>query len=240
MELETKYPEFMPMGDQCVIVRFGTSISEEVNQRVINFAAQVVEFSITGIIEVVPAYAELAVYYNALITDYKAVLAQLKKLSDKTVSIDNGERRVIRVPVCYGDHFGPDLEYVAGCNQKTIQAVINEHTSRIYPVYMLGFTPGFCYLGNLSNEIACPRKKEPRLVIPAGSVGIAGEQTGIYPLEMPGGWQLIGRTPLALFSADREPNVLIRAGDAIQFYAISADEFNCLQNSFENEGIADA
>lgn len=226
MNNSAHYPQFTPLGDQCLLVRFGHCISEEVNQLVINFARSVVDEDIEGIVEVVPAYAEVAVYYNALYISYSEVLTFLKKLSVTNMPEVGYQRKIVRIPVCYGGEFGPDIKHVADHNGITVDDVIKIHSAAVYPVYMLGFTPGFCYLGDMSDSISCPRKERPRLSVPAGSVGIAGGQTGIYPLETPGGWQLIGQTPLELFDAQREPKVLVRAGDAIQFHAINQAEFD--------------
>ena len=132
---------------------------------------------------------------------------------------------VIHVPAIYGGEYGPDLHYVAEFNCLSEDDVITIHSSVACLVYMFGFTPGFCYLGGMDKRIATPRQETPRLKIPAGSVGIAGEQTGIYPLLSPGGWQLIGRTPLLLFNPDRKPVFLFNAGDYIQFYPVDMEEY---------------
>ncbi len=133
--------------------------------------------------------------------------------------------RVVSIPVCYGGDFGPDLEYVAHHNNISPQEVIEIHSGNEYSVYMIGFSPGFPYLGGMSEKISAPRRSSPRLIIPAGSVGIAGKQTGIYPIETPGGWQIIGRTPIKLFRPDEESPSLLQAGDKIKFTPISYPEF---------------
>jgi len=228
MNTPSIYPQFMPMGDQCVLVRFGDKVSESINHCAITYAQQVSELNIPGVIETVPSYTEAAVYYNALVTCYEQVLERLQSIYVAVGERSDEGRKIIRIPVCYGGGFGPDISHVARHNGLTEDEVIRIHTSSIYPVYMLGFTPGFCYLGNLPAQIACPRKSSPRKLIPSGSVGIGGEQTGVYPLETPGGWQLIGRTPVKFFDPNRQPNALASAGDSIQFYAISDQEFMSL------------
>jgi len=228
MNISSTYPQFIPMGDQCILVRFGDKISDSTNRCAVAYARMVSELSIPGIIEIVPSYTEVAVYYNALEVDYTQISEQLQKVDIVVDQQDKIERRLIRIPVCYGGQFGPDIAHVSSCNGITEEELIRIHTSTVYPVYMLGFTPGFCYLGNMSKQIACPRKSTPRNRITAGSVGIAGEQTGIYPIESPGGWQLIGRTPVKLFDPNRQPSTLTAAGDAVEFYPISEEEFRAL------------
>jgi inhibitor of KinA len=145
---------------------------------------------------------------------------------------------VVSIPVCYGGAFGPDLDFVAGHNKLSVQEVIDIHTSRPYQVYMLGFTPGFPYLGGMSERIAAPRLAQPRVAIPAGSVGIAGSQTGIYPIESPGGWQLIGRTPLRLFDPGSATPFLFAAGNYLRFTAIDADAFLEIRQQVESGSYA--
>jgi inhibitor of KinA len=187
-----------------------------------------------GMIEVVPAYSSLTLYYD---------IALLKKIVPKEQSIydwtkheleqrllqvtdaDKGPERHVRIPVCYDKEFAPDIEELATEKNISVDEVIRIHLSRSYRVYMLGFLPGFAYLGEVDDRITMHRKAQPGTVT-AGSVGIAGKQTGIYPLTSPGGWQIIGRTPLQLFDADKkEDPTLLKAGDIIEFYSISPNEF---------------
>ena len=146
------------------------------------------------------------------------------------------EEDVIHVPVLYGGEYGPDLQYVAEYNSLAEDEVIEIHSSSACLVYMLGFTPGFCYLGGMDQRIATPRRETPRLKIPAGSVGIADGQTGIYPIESPGGWQIIGKTPVRLFSPDQKPEFLFNAGDYIQFFPVTVDEYKHILDEV-SEGI---
>ncbi|MBX6395501.1 MAG: 5-oxoprolinase subunit PxpB, partial [Alicyclobacillaceae bacterium] len=156
---------------------------------------------------------------------YRRMCALLETLVDEIPQGGEEAGRLVEIPVCYGGEFGPDLAYVADYHGLTPERVIEIHSSTEYRVYMIGFAPGFPYLGGLSPELATPRKTSPRLTIPAGSVGIAGNQTGVYSVSTPGGWQIIGRTPLVLFRPDLHPPSLLKAGDRVRFYPISREEF---------------
>jgi inhibitor of KinA len=225
--------QMYPLGDAAVVLQFGDTIDADTHTKVRSFAAYLEQHPFPGLIEFVPAFTTVTVYYNPWVLAEKDtlnpyermqvllldMLRHLKKDSPTYTS------REVLIPVCYGGDFGPDLEFVASHNQLTPEEVIAIHTSGSYQVYMIGFAPGFPYLGGLDEHIAAPRKETPRAVIPAGSVGIAGKQTGIYPIETPGGWQLIGRTPLALFNPDRKHPSLLQAGDTVKFVAITPDDF---------------
>ncbi len=217
---------FAPRGDNGVEITFGKEIKEEINQEIRKYLFTLEKENIPGIIEVIPSYCQLNVIYDGEKYFYEEILDQLYKVKESFSEIEIPEARVIRIPVLYGGVYGPDLENVAKHNNLSSQEVIEIHTSEKYLIYMLGFTPGFPYLGGMNEKIATPRLKEPREKIWAGSVGIAGNQTGIYPIESPGGWQIIGRTPLKLFDINRDPEILLRAGDYISFYSISNEEFN--------------
>lgn len=177
-----------------------------------------------------PAYTTVTIYYDPLQLDIQNLKAELQRMLAAETDASDGNQRRIQIPVCYGGDFGPDLDFVARHNSLTIDEVIEIHTSVEYLVYMIGFVPGFPYLGGMSARIATPRRETPRLRIPAGSVGIAGTQTGVYPIETPGGWQLIGRTPLELFQPSSNPPTLLRAGDSVQFQPIMKDQFDALRN----------
>jgi len=220
--MELKY---IPSGDSAFIIKAGDVISEEVNLVVRKLLKRLEEEKIRGLIDFIPSYNELMVCYDPAVIGYKELLEIFKKCASDLSAMVLPEADVIHVPVLYGGEYGPDLNYVAGFNSLSEDDVIRIHSSVACLVYMLGFTPGFCYLGGMDKRIATPRQETPRLKIPAGSVGIAGEQTGIYPLESPGGWQLIGRTPLRLFNPDTRPEFLFSAGDYIRFYPVDQDEF---------------
>lgn len=215
----------VPAGDSVVIVEFEDRIDPVVNARAIAVCERLQTAAISGIRDVVPTYRAVAVYYDPLRTDYDNLRARLEHEAGHAVGHVQNDREPVRVPVCYGDDLGPDLGAVAAFARMTEADVIRLHTSSTYRVFMLGFVPGFAYMGLVDARIAVPRHSTPRVRVPVGSVGIAGVQTGIYPAETPGGWQLIGRTPLKVFDASRDEPCLVRAGDAVQFFAIDRDEF---------------
>ena len=186
-------------GDSALLLELEWGIDPEVNARVIAIATVVREAGVAGVRAVVPTFRSVAVFFDPLVTDVALVAHVLREAQQAGPSQVQIPSRSIEVPVAYGGEYGPDLEHVAARAGISVQDVIERHASRDYRVYMLGFLPGFAYMGIVDESIAAPRRAEPRVRVPAGSVGIAGVQTGIYPREAPGGWQLIGRTPLAVF-----------------------------------------
>lgn len=226
---------FLTAGETGLAVEFGNSIDETVNAQVtrlndwLNGAGK-----LAGIIETIPTYRSVMVVFEPELLQRWALEAHINtKVESLLTEATEEGGRLIRVPVCYGGEFGPDLEDVAAHAGLSAADVISRHCLPRYLIYMIGFLPGFPYLGGLDKSIACPRLSAPRTHIPAGSVGIAGEQTGIYPLESPGGWRLIGRTPLTVFSGRRAEPFLFRAGDRLQFVPID-------QNTFDQLAAADA
>ncbi|MFN2313631.1 MAG: 5-oxoprolinase subunit PxpB [Bacteroidales bacterium] len=217
--------KYIPSGDSAFIIKAGDAISEEINATVRKLLVRLEMENISGITDFIPSYNQLMVCYDPSVLDYKQLLEISEKCAADLGALELPEAGVIHVAVLYGGEYGPDLQYVAEYNGLTVDDVITIHSSVACLVYMLGFTPGFCYLGGMDKRIATPRQETPRLKIPSGSVGIAGDQTGIYPLESPGGWQLIGRTPLRLFNPDSKPEFLFRAGDYIRFYPVDRDEY---------------
>ena len=217
---------YLVSGDSSVCVEVGNEISPDINRKIRAFKIAVEKSGIPGIVETVPTYRSLLVHYKPEVIGYKAITEKFKSLMGTLDNIEIPPPTVIEIPVLYGGEMGPDIENVASHNGKTVEEVIKIHTSQEYLIYMIGFIAGFPYLGGMSKEIATPRLKEPRVKIDGGSVGIAGEQTGIYPLDSPGGWQLIGRTPLKLYDAEREKPVLLEAGQYIKFRSISQKEFD--------------
>ncbi|WP_347160063.1 5-oxoprolinase subunit PxpB [Pontibacter chitinilyticus] len=225
--------QLYPMGDAAVVVQFGDSISEATHALIQNFAAYLQQHPFRGLVEFVPAYTTVTIYYDPWLLSEQGKYNPYTKVVDvieQTLPQVNQRKaapnaRVVEIPVCYGGTCGPDLAFVARLHKLSQQEVIQLHTSAAYKVYMLGFSPGFPYLGGMQEKLATPRKETPSPRIPAGTVGIAGNQTGIYPSETPGGWQLIGRTPLLLFDAYREAPSLLQAGDEVRFYAITKKEF---------------
>jgi len=174
----------------------------------------------------VPTYCSLTVHYAPEVIRYGALRQKLQELLAVSHRVQKMNTVVMEIPVCYGGEYGPDLDFVAKYNKLSPEEVVRIHASAEYLIYMLGFTPGFTYLGGMSDEIATPRLTTPRVKIPAGSVGIAGTQTGVYPIDSPGGWQLIGRTPVRMYDPDRETPILPEAGQYIKFYAIDKAEYD--------------
>lgn len=225
---------YLVAGDSAVCVEFGNEISPEINKKIRAFKIAVEKSDIPGIVETVPTYRSLLVHYHPEVIGFKALTEKFDKLMGSSSSIPIPPPTVIEIPVLYGGEMGPDIENVAEHNHKTVEEVIKIHTSEEYLIYMIGFIAGFPYLGGMSKEIATPRLKSPRVKIEGGSVGIAGEQTGIYPVASPGGWQLIGRTPLKLYDADREKPVLLEAGQYIKFAAVTEEEYKKIEKEVED------
>jgi len=242
-----RYIDMQPLGDQAIIVKLGEEADEETRRRIIALIADLEQRPFAGLVEAVPGHTTVTIYYDLLqlastmheygdgvsrYTSIKNILHQRIGLIDERVTIPSRE---IEIPICYGGRFGPDLDRVAQHNGLSTAEVVQIHSAGTYIVYMMGFAPGFPYLSGMDPRIALPRRATPRLKTPAGSVGIAGGQTGIYPLETPGGWNLIGRTPLAMFIPDRHPPSLLQAGDRIRFYPISEAEYRAQQTVYGSE-----
>ncbi len=220
-------PKILYAGDSAVIVEFGDSIDMKTNAKVQQLRRYIECAQLGGIVEMVPTYRSLAVYFDPVeVEDVGPFFERLKILAQKTKGEISEGGLTIVIPVCYGGEFGPDMGNVVNHTGLTEEEIIRRHTAPDYYCYMLGFTPGFSYLGGMDETLATPRLKEPRKAIPAGSVGIAGKQTGIYPIESPGGWQLIGRTPLRLFDPEGEPPFLIDAGMWVRFQSIAKEEYD--------------
>ncbi|WP_449619909.1 5-oxoprolinase subunit PxpB [Robertmurraya sp. Marseille-Q9965] len=223
--------QFYPLGDQAVIMEFGKVINLTIHKHVQLVSHYLEEYPPDWIIEFTPAFTTITVFYNPVVLFYEEVCQELSHLLTNINWLEPDEYRIIEIPVCYGGDFGPDLNDVAKINDLTTDEVINIHSTGEYIVYMIGFAPGFPYLGGMSKKIATPRKDTPRLKIPVRSVGIAGMQTGIYPIETPGGWQIIGRTPLELFLPNHEIPSLLRAGDRIRFTPISMERYKEMEQT---------
>jgi len=218
--------KFLPSGDSGLILEVGNEISEEVNRKIRALIYCIEKKGLEEIIEILPTYTTILILYNPLKTSNDELIGKLRDVEESINDIQLPPAEIVHIPTLYGDEYGTDLEFVAEHNGLTIEQVIDIHSTPNYLVYMIGFTPGFPYLGGMSEKIATPRLEIPREKIPAGSVGIAGSQTGIYPIDSPGGWQLIGQTPLKLFDADRMPSVLLKAGQYIKFEPISRSEYD--------------
>jgi inhibitor of KinA len=216
----------VPAGDSAIVVEFEERIDPAVNARVIALADALQKAAITGVRDIVPTFRSVAVYFDPLRIDYNALLSQIEAEGGRPAPGSGRERTPIRIPVCYGGEFGPDLPHVAAFAHMSEHEVIELHSSCMYRVFMLGFVAGFAYMGIVDARIAMPRHSTPRVRVPLGSVGIAGVQTGIYPAETPGGWQLIGRTPVRPFDAARAEPFLMKAGDTVQFAPIDRADFD--------------
>ena len=216
---------FRLMGDRGLLLEFGDEISSETNEKVRRMALAIQAEAIKGIIETVPTYRSLLIIYDPLILSIDDLRKRLEKLEDGLRQTPFPEPKLTRIPVVYGDPYGPDLDFVAQYHRISHNEVIQLHCSKPYFIYMIGFMPGYPYMGELPDALITPRLKTPRLSVPAGSVAIAQKQTGIYPMESPGGWQIIGRTPIKIFDPKMEPPALLQMGDLVQFYPISEKEF---------------
>jgi inhibitor of KinA len=228
-ELRDAAARLAPLGDRAIVVSFDDAFDEATLQQILSFSQALERAALPGVRESTPGLSTVTIYYDPLQVRLPDVLARLERLLDELPKHETPlPQRTIEIPVCYGGQFGPDLPFVAEHSGLKVEEVVELHVAGVYRVYMLGFVPGFPYLGGLSPRITAPRRATPRLKTPAGSVGIAGEQTGVYPLETPGGWQLIGRTPLRLFRTEQSPPSLLEPGDRVRFRAISDNEFQAL------------
>jgi len=215
-------------GDGAVLVELEDRIDAVVNERAVALAQAIRAATLRGVRDVLPTYRSVAIHFDPLRTDYDGLVARVNTWMTEQPERTRppyGDPSPVRVPVCYAGEFGPDLAEVAAFAAVSEAEAVRLHTSRMYRVFMLGFVPGFAYMGIVDAHIAAPRLSTPRVRVPAGSVGIAGVQTGIYPVSTPGGWRIIGRTPLKPFDLSRREPALFKPGDAVQFYAIDPEEY---------------
>jgi inhibitor of KinA len=240
--------EFFPLGDTGIQLLFGTEISEETNRTIRMFSEQLEEDPINGIIEWVPAYTTLSIFYQPNVISYKTLCDKLGAVYEKLQGgAELSASLIFEIPTYYGGEVGSDLAYVAQHNGLSEEEVISIHSSDDYLIYMMGFVPGFPYLGGMDNRIETPRRENPRPKVEAGSVGIAGGQTGIYPLETPGGWQIIGQTPIKLYDPNSRSPILLSSGHYLRFVPISKEEYEEIEkavqrgeyevNCFEKQGV---
>lgn len=212
-------------SDQTLLVSFGTEIRLEIHEQVHRLVRVLESDPFSGLVNLHPGFCSVLIRFDPLTVTHREVERELGiRLAARSESAAPAHRS-IEIPVCYGGEFGPDLESVAGIHRLTPERVVHLHTGAKYHVYFLGFVPGFAYLGGLPQELATPRIDLPRKAVPPGSVGIAGTQSGVYPFPTPGGWRLIGRTPLRMFDVERTPMSLLTLGDEVRFRAISEEEF---------------
>jgi len=225
---------FLLTGDTSLTAEFGNEISKEINAQIRAYNIALESSGIPGIVETVPTYRSLMIHYDPGVIPYKELVKRLKGLLSRIDQVEIPPSDVLEIPVLYGgEEMGPDLKFVAEHAGISEEEVIRIHTSVEYLIYMLGFTPGFTYLGGMDKKIETPRLKQPRVRIPAGSVGIAGGQTGVYPIDSPGGWQLIGRTPVKMYDPNRETPILPKAGQYIKFTAIDQAEYDRIAKEAE-------
>lgn len=228
-------PRFRPVGDRGLLVEYGDRIDPDCNRKVRTAAELCRSEALPGLIEVVPAYRSLQIIYDPLQTGPKRIEDRLRSLENRLEAIQPPASRTVKVPVCYGQDFGPDLGFVAEHNGLSQEEVVELHSQGEYLIYMLGFTPGFPFLGGLDSRLHTPRRESPRTDVPRGSVAIANGQTGVYPLSSPGGWQLIGRTPLRLFRPEKDEPIPYNPGDTIVFHPISKEDYLQLEEEQDHE-----
>jgi KipI family sensor histidine kinase inhibitor len=221
----------VPAGDSALFVEFDNRIDPAVNARAVALAERLRAAPIAGVRDIVPTYRSVTIYFDPVRTPHDPLVELLEREAARQVPEMRWSPDVIRVPVCYGGEFGPDLPEVAGFAGIAESAVIDLHATPTYRVFMLGFVPGFAYLGNVDERIAMPRRATPRVRVPRGTVAIAGTQTGIYPSETPGGWHLIGRTPTRPFDLSRPNPCLLKAGDGVSFQPIDRAEYDRLESA---------
>ena len=220
-------PTISPVGDQAISIDFGQVIDSKINRHIRQTIERIKELQLEGIIELVPTYCALLVEYDAMLYSYSEICNIIEPTLEEGITDATNELvTVVEVPTVYGGEFGPDLSFVAAHNHLSEDEVISIHSGTDYLVYMLGFIPGFTYLGGMDPRIATPRLSSPRTLIPAGSVGIAGEQTGTYPSDSPGGWQIIGRTPVTMYDMSKAQAALLNAGDYVRYVPIDEREFH--------------
>ncbi|MBP1962462.1 inhibitor of KinA [Paenibacillus aceris] len=252
------------LGDSAIVLTLGSSIEPSTLDLVRQVTAYLEKHPFAGFTEMVTAYTTITIYYDSVAVyqhfSEAEVIRKIKYLFeenyllpyDKVIQhiqhclegfeLENHSQSgqavaPVEIPVCYGGEFGPDLADVAAYHHMTVEEIVSRHTAQIYPVYMIGFAPGFPYMGGMDERLVTPRKSVPRPRIPAGSVGIGGAQTGIYPFETPGGWNLIGRTPIALFRPDSDPPSLLRAGDRVKFVSITPEQFHFIAERNQGHGL---
>jgi KipI family sensor histidine kinase inhibitor len=218
---------FLPSGDSAVVVEFGERIDRGLSDRVLRLAERVRRAAVAGVIETVPTFRSLLIHYDPLVTDGSSLVAAVRQLLDSGVE-ETRRARLWRIPVCYAPSHAPDLEDVARRTGLGTGEVVRLHHGTRYHIYMVGFVPGFPYMGDLPSALVLPRRTDPRTRVPPGSIAIAMTMTGIYPLESPGGWHLVGTTPARLFDPRRPRPVALGPGDAVQFEPVTAAEFDAL------------
>ena len=221
--LSYETPRFLFAGDAALVVEFGDTIDPETNREVHNLAGRLDSLQIPGLVEIIPTYRSLLVSFDPMLATFQEIRETIEAATDQSDTSASSNARVVLIPTLYAGEYGPDIEFVAQNAGLTTDEVIAIHSGTDYLVYTMGFAPGFPYLGGLDERLATPRLESPRVEIPAGSVGIAEGQTGIYPIASPGGWRLIGRAPLNLFDPYADPPTVLDAGDYVRFVPIESE-----------------
>lgn len=219
---------FLQAGDTALVVEFGDRVERALSDHVLRLSARVRASNTPGILETVPTYRSLLVHYDPLVTDSTSVVAALEKLLHGSAD-EKTTAKLWHVPVCYAASHAPDLAEVARRTDRSVEEVVGLHAGERFHVYMIGFVPGFPYMGDLPPSLALPRREDPRVKVPAGSVAIAVGQTAIYPVESPGGWHLIGTTPIRVFDASLPRPALLSPGDKVRFDPISVSEYDSIK-----------
>ncbi|MCI7129649.1 MAG: 5-oxoprolinase subunit PxpB [Lachnospiraceae bacterium] len=225
--------KILTAGDSSILIQFGNAIDPDINAKIAATVQLMKEQHIEGVVDIIPAFCSLLINYDPRVISYDEMKIRMEKILSVEIEAGARKKKVFEIPVCYGGEFGPDLAMIAEHAGLSEQEVIDIHTSTDYLIYMLGFLPGFTYLGGLDERIHTPRLANPRIRIPAGSVGIGGSQTGIYPMDSPGGWQLMGMTPVKTYDPEREVPILVEAGDYIRFVPIERPEYDRIKAEVE-------
>lgn len=228
-----KEPLFRIAGDRGLLVEYGDVIDPDINNKVRSMAIVMEKETPEGVLETIPTYRSLLIIYNPATTNLAKLKKEILALEERISEIKIPLPDTVEIPVCYGREFGPDIRFVAEHNSITADDVIRIHSGVEYQIYMIGFTPGFPFLGGLPEALYTPRLETPRFIVPEGSVGIANNQTGMYPVTSPGGWQLIGRTPIRLFAPECSNPFIYKVGDRIRFKPISAEDYTRLAAEVE-------
>jgi KipI family sensor histidine kinase inhibitor len=223
--------QFQPSSDDSLLVSFGHEISLDAHQHVVKLLRLLESKPVAGIRNLHPAYCSVLIKFDAQKLQHHELGALLQPYLARLEDVPLPESRQVEIPVCYGGEYGPDLAEVSALHGLTPQQAIDLHASASYVVYFLGFAPGFAYLGGLPEALVTPRLPKPRRSVPPGSVGIAGSQSGVYPFATPGGWRLLGRTPIAMFRPDRSAMSLLSIGDRVRFTPISPEQFSALESA---------
>lgn len=228
------HAEINPFGENAFLIEWSNEISDYNHTQVTATNKIIIEQFNDKIIETTPSYQSLAIYLKKNINT-SLFIQKISDLLNEACLSEKVYSREVHIPVCYDKEFGLDLERLSEIHNLSIKSIIAHHTKRIYPVYFIGFLPGFPYLEGLNPMISTPRKEKPRSIVRAGSVGIAGDQTGVYPLDSPGGWNIIGRSPISFFDIKKDSPSLLKAGDQIKFFEISREEFDTIKREVEND-----